>query len=278
MCALLRARCLPKRPSATSCVPRRPDLTAERASASLRSQCRGATRDAATRPQAVPPRPASVARTGRWAPWRWRASGASGCPGRARGEPGAARRRRVPVSGDALLFASAGCGARRGPHQVFRREQMLGTHDAPAAVESSMMSAFGWQLHLPEQFDASGLELVGSRRCLYGEGRVAHLMYRRSGTGPSRSSCCPKRVRPEELVEVLGHEAAIWSSGDRTFVLITRGLAGRSPADGVVCEGGVTMSSMRIRWVIAAIERPGACAAHARRAAPVAVSRQRRRW
>jgi hypothetical protein len=33
----------------------------------------------------------------------------------------------------------------------------------------------------------------------------------------------PKRMRPEELVAVLGHEAAIWSSGDRTFVLVTRG-------------------------------------------------------
>jgi hypothetical protein len=33
----------------------------------------------------------------------------------------------------------------------------------------------------------------------------------------------PLSVRSEELVEVFGHEAAIWSSGDRTFVLITRG-------------------------------------------------------
>ena len=106
--------------------------------------------------------------------------------------------------------------------KCFAANRMLGTHDAPAAVERSMLSAFGWQLHLPEQFDASGLELVGSRRCLYGEGRVAHLMYR-DGDGPSRSSCCRRRVRPEELVEVLGHEAAIWSSGDRTFVLVTRG-------------------------------------------------------
>jgi anti-sigma factor RsiW len=98
----------------------------------------------------------------------------------------------------------------------------LGTHHAPAVVERSMMSAFGWQLHLPEQFEASGLELVGSRRCLYAEGKVAHLMYRDQGR-PVSIFMLPKRVRAEELVEVLGHEAAIWSSGDRTFVLVTRG-------------------------------------------------------
>ena len=106
--------------------------------------------------------------------------------------------------------------------KCFAANTLLGTHDAPAAVERSMMSAFGWQLHLPEQFDASGLELVGSRRCLYAEGRVAHLMYRDNGR-PVSIFMLPKRVRPEELVEVLGHEAAIWSSGDRTFVLVTRG-------------------------------------------------------
>jgi anti-sigma factor RsiW len=86
-----------------------------------------------------------------------------------------------------------------------------------------MMSAFGWRLHLPEQFDTSGYELVGSRRCLYAEGRVAHLMYRDERGRPVSIFMLPRRTRPEELVEVLGHEAAIWSSGDRTFVLVTRG-------------------------------------------------------
>ena len=112
--------------------------------------------------------------------------------------------------------------------KCFAANSLLGTHDAPAAVERSMMSVFGWQLHLPEQFDASGLELVGSRRCLYAEGKVAHLMYRDQGR-PVSIFMLPKHARPEELVEVLGHEAAIWSSGDRTFVLVTR--ASRAEAE-----------------------------------------------
>jgi anti-sigma factor RsiW len=85
-----------------------------------------------------------------------------------------------------------------------------------------MLSAFGWQLHLPEQFDASGLELVGARRCLLRRGKVAHLMYRDQGR-PVSIYMLPKSARSEEFVEILGHEVAIWSSGDRTFVLITRG-------------------------------------------------------
>jgi hypothetical protein len=32
----------------------------------------------------------------------------------------------------------------------------------------------------------------------------------------------PKTTRPEEFVDVIGHQAAIWSVGDRTFVLIAR--------------------------------------------------------
>jgi hypothetical protein len=32
----------------------------------------------------------------------------------------------------------------------------------------------------------------------------------------------PKSERPRDLVEVFGHEAAIWCVGNRTFVLIAR--------------------------------------------------------
>ena len=98
---------------------------------------------------------------------------------------------------------------------------ILGTHDEPATVESTMASSFGWRMRLPEQPDRAGLRLVGARPCLYGEGRVAHIMYRHDGR-PVSVFMLPKTTRPEEIVEVMGHEAAIWSAGDRTFVLIAR--------------------------------------------------------
>jgi anti-sigma factor RsiW len=104
----------------------------------------------------------------------------------------------------------------------FAANTVLGTHEAAPAVERAMLSAFGWRLHLPDQFDARGFKLVGARRCLYAEGKVAHLMYRDQGR-PVSIYMLPKSVRPEAFVETLGHEVAIWSAGDRTFVLITRG-------------------------------------------------------
>jgi len=202
---------------------RRPGLTAERASASLHAQCselayqRGDASAARPRP-AVPPSSRARAIRAWWgAPWLLRVA------------PPALTACLVLLVGGAFLYLATQYSARLlaaelcADHMTcFAAKYLLGTHEAPAAVESSMLSAFGWRLHLPEQFDASGLELVGARRCLYGEGKVAHLMYRNRGR-PVSIYMLPKSVRPEELVEVLGHEVAIWSSGDRTFVLITRG-------------------------------------------------------
>jgi anti-sigma factor RsiW len=195
---------------------RRSGLSMERASESLRSYCNGLTGrgdEAVRRGDALP---AGTARAG-WLPTRWTVG------------PIALAATLVLVVAGAFLsqatrYSSRLLAAELAADHVkcFAANSILGTHDAPAAVESSMLSAFGWQLHLPKQLDASGYELVGARRCLYGEGKVAHLMYRDEGR-PVSIFMLPQSVRAEELVEVLGHEAAIWSSGDRTFVLITRG-------------------------------------------------------
>ena len=90
-----------------------------------------------------------------------------------------------------------------------------------AAVERSMASTFGWQMHLPAQPERAGLELIGSRPCLYGEGLAAHIMYSHRGT-PVSLFMLSTRARAEQFVEVMGHQAAIWSVGNRTFVLISR--------------------------------------------------------
>lgn len=97
----------------------------------------------------------------------------------------------------------------------------LGTQQTAAAVESSMASGFGWRMHLPADSAKAGLELVGARPCLYGEGRIAHIMYRHEGH-PVSLFMLPQSARTEELVEVLGHEAKIWCVGNRTFVLLAR--------------------------------------------------------
>ena len=97
---------------------------------------------------------------------------------------------------------------------------VLHTNDTAAAVESSMLSGFGWRMQLlSDRASGGGLDLVGARPCLYGEGKIAHIMYRHEGR-PVSLFMLPKSSRPAELVEVLGHQAKIWCVGNRTFVLV----------------------------------------------------------
>jgi anti-sigma factor RsiW len=103
--------------------------------------------------------------------------------------------------------------------KCFALNGVLHTHDDAATVESSMLSGFGWQMRLPDQVSKAGLELVGSRPCLYGEGKIAHIMYRHHGQ-PVSLFMLPRTAREEEFVEVLGHQAAIWCANNRTFVLV----------------------------------------------------------
>ena len=105
--------------------------------------------------------------------------------------------------------------------KCFGLNKVLGTHQAPTAVESSFASRFGWHVRLPEASDRVDLELVGGRPCLYAEGRVAHIMYRHNGK-PVSVFMLPNTVRQAEVVTVIGHEAVIWPVDDRTFVLIAR--------------------------------------------------------
>ena len=103
--------------------------------------------------------------------------------------------------------------------KCFAMNSALGTHQAASLVEQSMASSFNWQLHLPDTSRAE-LELVGARPCLYGEGRIAHIMYRHRGR-PLSLFMLPETARAQEIVEVLGHEAAIWCANNRTFVLVS---------------------------------------------------------
>lgn len=104
--------------------------------------------------------------------------------------------------------------------KCFALNRVLGTHQTASIVESSMASGFDWRMRLPET-ERVGLDLVGSRPCLYGEGRVAHIMFRHNGI-PVSLFMLPRTTRGDELVRVLGHEAAVWSVDDRTFVLVAR--------------------------------------------------------
>jgi len=87
------------------------------------------------------------------------------------------------------------------------------------AVEASLRAQYGWEVSVPGDSAANELRLVGSRRCLYGEGTVAHILYRHNGA-PLSLFVLPDKVHPSEIVEVMGHAAIIWPARDRTFVLL----------------------------------------------------------
>jgi anti-sigma factor RsiW len=105
--------------------------------------------------------------------------------------------------------------------KCFAMNRAFGMHTGAAAVERSMAEVFDWRMHVPADPGKGELELVGSRECLYGEGEIAHIMYRHQGH-PMSLFMLPKAARTEELIEVLGHEAKIWCVNGRTFVLVSR--------------------------------------------------------
>jgi anti-sigma factor RsiW len=123
--------------------------------------------------------------------------------------------------------------------KCFALNGVLHTHEEAATVESSMLSSFGWQMHLPTNAASAGLELVGARPCMYGVGKVAHIMYRHNGE-PMSLFMLPKVQHAEQVMQVLGHGAAIWCVNNRTFVLVAR-----EPKDEVERLARVVQASLR---------------------------------
>lgn len=104
--------------------------------------------------------------------------------------------------------------------KCFRLNALLGTQHSPESVEAAMADGFDWHMRLPDISEHDDVNLIGSRPCLYGEGKTAHIMYRHNGQ-PVSLFMLPRESRADQLVTVLGHRARIWSAGDRTFVLVS---------------------------------------------------------
>lgn len=102
--------------------------------------------------------------------------------------------------------------------------------DADAAqIEQLLADRYGWTVHVPPSSPVDGVQLLGARRCLYGDGMVPHLMYRARGDEVSLFVLEETTRAPGDLVE-LGHRSQIWSRGETTFVLVAEngapGMAG----------------------------------------------------
>ena len=100
----------------------------------------------------------------------------------------------------------------------------------PLTEARSWETSYGWPLKVPASAASEELELIGVRRCLSSEGRVAHMMYRWHGQPLSvfvlnRRAGGTNQGQPEieEVVTKMGENTVIWSRGDRTYAVVARG-------------------------------------------------------
>ncbi len=91
----------------------------------------------------------------------------------------------------------------------------------PGTIEGRLKASYGWSLAVPAGSAALGLRLVGGRRCLSTDGRVAHILYRH-GTHALSLFVLPQTSRSAARVAVVGHEAIIWSQGGATYAVVSR--------------------------------------------------------
>jgi anti-sigma factor RsiW len=93
---------------------------------------------------------------------------------------------------------------------------------AKAQAEAALKQEYGLDVVVPASRPGDRLELMAVRRCLYGDGRAAHLMYRLNGE-PVSLFVIPDLARPEAELSLFGHDQVVWTQGDRTYMLVARG-------------------------------------------------------
>jgi anti-sigma factor RsiW len=102
--------------------------------------------------------------------------------------------------------------------RIFAKDNSPGL-DA-ADVEQHLRDEYGWDVRVPPSAPEQGIQLIGARRCLYGEGTMPHVMYRVNGKYVSLYMLDGVQRPPAELTE-LGYRSRIWSRGATTYVMVS---------------------------------------------------------
>jgi anti-sigma factor RsiW len=89
---------------------------------------------------------------------------------------------------------------------------------SPMELAAYWRQQYGWPIRVPADF-GHDVQLSGVRRCGSSDGRTAHIMYTHNGRPLSLFIARAGRRTPR-VVDVFGHEAVVWSSDDRTYVLV----------------------------------------------------------
>ena len=114
--------------------------------------------------------------------------------------------------------------------KCFRLFASNGSADVDAhTVEQMLEDHYGWDLHVPPSSSASGVRLIGARRCVYADGSVPHVMYRVGGHDVSLFVLDGVSRTAADLVS-FGHRTRMWVAGRRTYVLVWPMAAGNMAA------------------------------------------------
>ena len=90
-----------------------------------------------------------------------------------------------------------------------------------AEATATLEHEYGFALDVPETGGVNGLRLIAVRRCLYGDGRAAHLLYMLDDTRLSLF-IIPGLQRPAAELSLLNQDQVIWNDGRNTYMLVAR--------------------------------------------------------
>ena len=98
-----------------------------------------------------------------------------------------------------------------------------GTTINPVQAVREWAQQYDWSPRIPAPAPARKASLVGVRRCLYGHGHLAHLLYDVDGHTVSLfvmpRSDYPAGIAPARH-DFLGQHAEVWASGDQSFAIV----------------------------------------------------------
>lgn len=102
-------------------------------------------------------------------------------------------------------------------------EQIAAGFDEQRA-EGMLADALGIDTTVPPE--SADFDLLDVRQCLYDEGAMAHVLCEWRGQ-PVSLFVVPGRSDRERILEIVGHDAVIWSGDGNTYVLV----AGQGPVE-----------------------------------------------
>lgn len=91
------------------------------------------------------------------------------------------------------------------------------------AIENAWKAWQGWSVIVPTGQQGAKLKLVGYRRCVITEGRMAHLLYERGGELVSLFVLPDGPKVDHAELEMFGQDAVLWTSHGLTYALVGRG-------------------------------------------------------